>query len=64
VIDFLLNKYDNAKVEKIKFKGLKISDAVLEFEGKKYNDEINKCVRIWPQDNDTDGFFCTKIRKI
>lgn len=64
VIDFLLNRYDNAKVEKIKFKGLKISDAVLEFEGKKYNDEIKKTVRIWPQDNDTEGFFVAKIRKL
>jgi len=64
VIDFLLNKYDNAKVEKIKFKGLKVSDAILEFEGKNYNDEIRKTVRIWPQDNDTEGFFVAKIRKV
>lgn len=64
VINFLLNKYDNARLEKIKFNGLKTSDAVLEFEGKKYNDEIKKCIRIWPQDNDTEGFFVAKIRKI
>ena len=63
VIDFLLNKYENAKVENIKFNGLKTSDAVLEFEGKKYDEEIKKSVRIWPQDNDTEGFFVCKIRK-
>jgi len=28
-----------------------------------YNDEIKKCLRIWPQDNDTEGFFVAKIRK-
>jgi 16S rRNA C967 or C1407 C5-methylase (RsmB/RsmF family) len=58
-----LNRYDNAKVERIKFKGLKTSDAILDFEGKKYNNEIKKSVRIWPQDNDTEGFFVCKIRK-
>ena len=64
VINFLLNRYENAKVEKIKFKGLKTSDAVLEFEGKEYNSEIKNCVRIWPQDNNTEGFFVAKIKKL
>ncbi len=63
VVDFLLKKYDNAKLEKINFKGLKTSEAVLEFEGRKYEEEVKKCVRIWPQDNDTSGFFVAKIRK-
>lgn len=64
VINFLLNRYENAKVENIKFKGLKTSDAVLEFEGKEYNSEIKNCVRIWPQDNNTEGFFVAKIKKL
>jgi len=64
VIDFLLKRYDDAKIEKIKFKGLKTSDAILDFEGKKYNKEIRKTARIWPQDNDTEGFFVAKIRKL
>jgi len=62
VVDFLINKYENAKLEEINLK-LKRSDAVLEFEDKRYNDEIKKCLRIWPQDNDTEGFFVAKIRK-
>ena len=64
VVDFLLSKHENAKVEKIKFKGLKVSKPILEFEGKEYDKEIKKTVRIWPQDNDTEGFFISKIRKI
>lgn len=64
VIDFLLKRHENAKVEKMKFNGLKTSDAVLEFEGKTYNDEIRKSARIWPQDNDTEGFFVCRIRKL
>jgi NOL1/NOP2/sun family putative RNA methylase len=62
VIDFLLNKYPNAYLEDISLP-IKRSDAVLEFEGQKYHESIKKCLRIWPQDNDTEGFFVAKIRK-
>tara|TARA_Y100000310_G_scaffold186269_1_gene186410 strand:- start:62783 stop:63676 length:894 start_codon:yes stop_codon:yes gene_type:complete len=62
VIDFLLHKFDNAKLEKIKL-NLNQSNPILEFEDKKYNEEIKKCLRIWPQDNDTEGFFVAKIIK-
>ena len=62
VVSFLINKYENAKLEEIKL-NLKKSYAILEFENKKYNEEIKKCLRIWPQDNDTEGFFVAKIKK-
>lgn len=63
VIDYLLNKNDNAKIENIEL-DIKRSEPILEFEGKKYNKEIKKTLRIWPQDNDTEGFFVAKIKKI
>lgn len=63
VIDFLLNKYQNASLEEIKLK-IKSSKPILEFENKVYNEEIRKCLRIWPQDNDTEGFFVAKIKKL
>ena len=63
VIDFLLNKYENAKLEDIRIDGLNRSKPILEFENNKYNEEIKKCLRIWPQDNDTEGFFVAKIKK-
>ena len=62
VVDFLINKYENAKLEDIKL-NIKRSPAILEFEGKKYSEEIRKCLRIWPQDNDTEGFFVARIKK-
>ncbi len=62
VVDFLLGKYPNAAVEPIDLP-IKRSPAVLEFEGKTYSPEVKKCLRIWPQDNDTEGFFVAKIRK-
>ena len=64
VIDFLLKKYDNAQLEQVELNGLKRSEPILEFEGNSYDKEIKKCLRIWPQDNDTEGFFVAKIRKI
>ncbi len=62
VVDFLLNKYGNAKLEPIDL-NIKRSEPVLEFENKKYNAEIKKCLRIWPQDNDSEGFFVAEIKK-
>jgi tRNA (cytosine49-C5)-methyltransferase len=62
VIDYLLEKFPEAELEEIKL-DIKRSSPVLEFEGKKFNSEIKKCLRIWPQDNDTEGFFVAKIRK-
>src|SRR3989338_8784261 len=62
VVDFLINKYENAKLEEIKL-NLMRSAPVLEFDKKKYNEKVKNCLRIWPQDKDTEGFFIAKIRK-
>ncbi|MBI2507491.1 RsmB/NOP family class I SAM-dependent RNA methyltransferase [Candidatus Woesearchaeota archaeon] len=62
VVDCLLEKTD-ARLEKASLQNLKSSTPVLEFEGKKYNSEIKKCLRIWPQDNNSEGFFIAKIKK-
>jgi len=64
IVSYLLDQYDNAKLEKINIKNIKSSKPVLEFEGVKYNKEVKNCLRIWPQDNDTDGFFVAKIKKV
>ncbi len=63
VIDFLLKKFENARLEEIHLKNLKRSPPILEFEKNKYSEEVKKCLRIWPQDNDTEGFFVAKIIK-
>jgi len=63
VIDFLLNKCPDARLEKIEINGVKRSNPILLFEDKKYHQDIKKCLRIWPQDNDTEGFFIAKITK-
>src|SRR3989338_3510509 len=65
VVDSLLEQYPNAKLQKIDAKKLKInhSPAVLKFEDKEYSSEIEKCLRIFPKDNDSEGFFVAKIKK-
>jgi tRNA (cytosine49-C5)-methyltransferase len=63
VVDSLISKFENAKIEDIDLKGLKRSDSILKFEGNVYDSEIKRCIRIWPQDNDTEGFFVAKIKK-
>ena len=63
VVNHLLKKYENAKVMKVALKGLKTSPAVMEFEGEKYHPDVQHTLRIWPQDNDTEGFFIAKIKK-
>jgi NOL1/NOP2/sun family putative RNA methylase len=61
VIDFLL-KNRECKLEKIDL-DIKRSPVILDYGKNNFNEEINKCLRIWPQDNDTEGFFVAKIRK-
>ena len=63
IIDFLIKKHENAKVKKSEL-DIKRSETVQEFEGREYDDEVRKCLRIWPQDNDTEGFFVAKIVKV
>lgn len=64
VVDFLLKTFETAEIVKIKVPGLKVSPAVLEFNGVKYDPRVKHCLRIWPQDNDTEGFFVCKIKKL
>ncbi len=62
VIDYLIEKEKGAKVEKIELP-VKTSPTIQSFDGKDYTDETKKCLRIWPQDNNTEGFFVAKIKK-
>ena len=63
VIDYLLNQFDDLKVEKFSLP-LKRSPCVDEFNGKSFDSNVKNCLRIWPQDNDTEGFFVAKLRKV
>ncbi|HLC57440.1 MAG TPA: RsmB/NOP family class I SAM-dependent RNA methyltransferase [Candidatus Nanoarchaeia archaeon] len=63
VVDFLLKNNQDAYLEQVNIPALKTSPVVLEYEKEAYSQELKKCIRIWPQDNDTEGFFIAKVRK-
>jgi len=61
VVDYLISNTD-AIVEDIDLP-VKRTKPITEFEGRKYSREVKRCLRIHPQDNDTEGFFIAKIVK-
>lgn len=63
VISYLIEKYPDARIEDIDM-NLNRSLPFEEFETHKFSPEVKKCLRLWPQDNDTEGFFVAKIRKV
>ncbi len=62
VVSRLLENNVSADLEEIKL-NIKRSPAITEFDGKKYDERVSKCLRIYPQDNDSEGFFVAKITK-
>jgi len=64
VIDFVLKKFKNEVIiEEIKLP-IKCRAGIIKWQDKTYSQEVKKCARIYPQDNDTEGFFIAKIKKI
>ena len=61
VVDHLLRNTD-AEIEEIDLP-LKRREPFANFGDMEYTSEVRKCLRIHPQDNDTEGFFVAKIRK-
>lgn len=63
VINHLINNYPKAKVENFKLKGLKTRPGITEWLKEKYDDSIKNTARVYPMDNDTEGFFVAKVKK-
>jgi len=61
IVNHLIENFD-VEIEQIKLP-LKFRCGVCEWEGVKLSKEVKKCLRLYPQDNDTDGFFVSKIIK-
>jgi 16S rRNA C967 or C1407 C5-methylase (RsmB/RsmF family) len=62
VIDFLLNRYENAEVVPVELSIGNIQSGITKWEDKEYSSEVKKCVRIIPK-GAYSGFFFTKIKK-
>lgn len=63
VINFLLNKETNVHLEEINILGMKLNEGITCFKDEFKNEELRKCVRIYPHYNECEGFFIAKIRK-
>lgn len=62
VITHLLENEPDAYLEDIEL-DINRSEPIKSFEGKVYHEDVSKCLRLYPQDNNTEGFFVAKIRK-
>ena len=51
------------KIKEIEIEGLKSSRGITEWKEESYDKEVEKCMRIWPHHNDTDGFFVARLEK-
>ena len=64
VVSEILNEFkDSIKIEEIKLP-VKFREGIIKWENQDYNPKVKKCARIYPQDNDTEGFFLAKFTKI
>ncbi|MFP4524159.1 MAG: NOL1/NOP2/sun family putative RNA methylase [Candidatus Woesearchaeota archaeon] len=62
VVSWLLEQRSDAEVLPIAL-DIGRSQPVVEFDGESYHDSVKECLRIYPQDNDSEGFFVARIRK-
>ncbi len=62
IVSKLLEEYSDADLEDIEL-DIKRQKPILGFQEKTYDSRVERCLRIHPQDNDTEGFFVAKIRK-
>ena len=62
IVNHLIENFD-IEVEKLTLP-LKFRCGVCEWEGEKLSSEVKECLRLYPQDNDTDGFFVAKVKKL
>jgi len=61
IIEYALKNF-NIELQEIKLP-IKSRDGIVSWEGEKLNSEIKFCRRIYPQDNDSEGFFIAKLIK-
>jgi NOL1/NOP2/sun family putative RNA methylase len=62
IVDFAL-KNGGFFVEEIAVDGFKTRKGISQWNGKKYDSEVSKCARIYPQDNNSQAFFLAKLVK-
>ncbi len=63
-IQYLIDNFP-LKIQPIELpKELKIREGITKWQGKKFHKDMSLCARIYPQDNNTEGFFLCKLKKL
>jgi len=64
IVDFLIKQFPNqVKVEKISLP-IKPREGIQKWKEKEYAEDVKYSCRVYPQDNNTEGFFLVKIKKL
>ncbi len=63
VVTYLLARCSDAETCEIELEGFSMRDALPEWKGIWFPDQVARCRRILPQDNDTEAFFLASISK-
>jgi len=65
IVQYLLDNFDLeiVDVRNLLPKELRIRSGLLEWQGNKFSEEMEKAVRIYHHDNDLEGFFLCKMRR-
>jgi NOL1/NOP2/sun family putative RNA methylase len=64
IVQYLLDNYDIEILDVKSELPLKAREGLVSWQDKIFSKEIAKCARVYPQDNDTEGFFLCKIKKL
>jgi NOL1/NOP2/sun family putative RNA methylase len=64
VVDFFLKEFNNkVEIEKISLP-IKPRQGITKWEDKEYLEDVKFSCRVYPQDNNTEGFFLAKFKKV
>ena len=64
VVDFILNEF-KGEIEILNFElPVKTRPGITRWKNKIYNEKVKLAKRIYPQDNNTEGFFIAKFRRV
>ncbi|MBU1129218.1 MAG: RsmB/NOP family class I SAM-dependent RNA methyltransferase [Nanoarchaeota archaeon] len=62
VVNWVLENFPEMKLENIELP-IKTRPGLTKWQDKEFSSELKKCARVYPHDNDTEGFFVAKLKK-
>jgi 16S rRNA C967 or C1407 C5-methylase (RsmB/RsmF family) len=62
VVDYAVKEL-GLKAEEIKLAGFKTRPGITSWNERELDKDCSKAIRVYPQDNNTEGFFVAKLRK-